>query len=96
MEPCECIECGGQHCRATDACEYTCEHGDQMKTTNELGRFLHDNRLSMRVGLTREGFHVDLLFRGAVTGSGMAATFPDAVDEALADLARQKGKELRS
>lgn len=64
-----------------------------MKTVSELGRFLIDNHLSMRVGLTRSGFHVDFLSQMDVVATGFAYSFPDAVDKALTVYAVRRVKK---
>lgn len=68
-----------------------------MKTTRELGRFLHDNRLRMRADLSKEGFRVVLLhLAGGEPVEGAGVTFPDAVDAAIRALARRRVQECLS
>ncbi len=58
-----------------------------MQTVQELARFLADNRLTMTVEMLRpHGYSVDLVGRYE-TSHGCGYTFPEAVEDALVDLA---------
>lgn len=67
-----------------------------MKTTRELGRFLADNRLTMRVHLTKEGFTVELSAGGPASVFGDGITFPDAIDRAIHAFAKARTQVLLS
>lgn len=69
-----------------------------MTTTKQLGRFLHDNGLRMRVDLSRRSGFIVTLEKPESGASkkrpilrlyeGTGETFPDAVDAALRNFSR--------